>query len=167
VPWTPNAAVRSGGASNELLVKAQGPSIVFLVNGVEVAHITTDLPPGGVGIFVGGDGNHVVLEHFAVSSGAPSAVSATPAPARGEARAALLALTPAPVAVPTSAPSLPLSDRPLREFTSAVLNDVDEFWSLQFSQRGSKYTPASRNSFDTRTSMPCGPAVPWVAGSFY
>ena len=67
LPWTPSAAVRPGLAANELAVRAVGQRLTFFVNGVEVASRADPvLPDGGVGIFVGGDLNEVVAEHFAV-----------------------------------------------------------------------------------------------------
>jgi hypothetical protein len=67
VPWTPTSAVRPGTASNDLWVVASGERLRFLINGTEVASVTdATLRDGGVGIFVGGDLNEVVVEHFSV-----------------------------------------------------------------------------------------------------
>jgi hypothetical protein len=67
VPWTPSTAVRQGGSSNTLLVQANGDQLTFIVNGIPVAaHTDGTLPAGQVGFFVGGDGNEVALDHFAV-----------------------------------------------------------------------------------------------------
>ena len=67
LPWTPSEVVRPGGAANELLVQAVGSQLIFWVNGTEVAKVEDSvLPEGGVGIFVGGDFNEVLLERFIV-----------------------------------------------------------------------------------------------------
>jgi predicted metalloprotease len=84
-------------------------------------------------------------------------------PSRGEARAALVALTP----TPTPAPSLPSANKPMPQFVGAVLDDVDGFWSRYFSGRGASYTPPGRNLYQQRISTPCGPAIPGVVGPFY
>lgn len=72
-PWTPSAAVHEGSAVNELVVRVQGQQLTFVVNGTQVAQVTTDLAAGRVGVFVGGDGNQVALEHFTVESSTPVA----------------------------------------------------------------------------------------------
>jgi signal peptidase I len=65
VPWRSSVAVRKGTASNALTLRAVGPSLTFLVNGVEVINLRDSvLPEGGVGVFAGGDLNNVVLERF-------------------------------------------------------------------------------------------------------
>jgi hypothetical protein len=64
VPWTVSSAVHPGAAANDLVVQAQGKRLSFAVNGAEVGHVDTNLAAGRVGIFVGGDGNQVELEHF-------------------------------------------------------------------------------------------------------
>jgi len=67
LPWTRSDAVRPGGTANELTVRAIGPRLTLLVNGTEVAGLSdTVLHEGGVGIFVGGDLNEVLLEQFLV-----------------------------------------------------------------------------------------------------
>lgn len=67
VPWTRAAAVRPGSAANELTVRATGPTLTLLVNGVQVASILDEaLPAGGVGVFAGGDLNEVALDRFSV-----------------------------------------------------------------------------------------------------
>jgi hypothetical protein len=67
IPWTPTNAVRSGTASNELTVVATGQRLIFFINGTQVANVAdTTLPEGGVGVFVGGDANDVVVERFTV-----------------------------------------------------------------------------------------------------
>jgi hypothetical protein len=69
LPWTHSEAVRPDGAPNELSVQTIGTTLVFLVNGIEVTRQTDAALPsgGGVGIFVGGDGNEVALERFSLS----------------------------------------------------------------------------------------------------
>ncbi|MDQ3809137.1 MAG: hypothetical protein M3336_02490, partial [Chloroflexota bacterium] len=67
IPWTATELVRTGLEPNDLVVRVSGTRLGFLVNGrllAEVAEAT--LLRGGVGIFVGGDLNHVVLERFTV-----------------------------------------------------------------------------------------------------
>ena len=67
LPWTGSAAVRPGNAPNELRVRAAGPRLTFLVNATETASVEDPaLEGGGVGVFVGGDFNEVVLERFVV-----------------------------------------------------------------------------------------------------
>jgi hypothetical protein len=69
VPWTASPAVRPGNASNELVVRAMGERLTFLINGVEVAAIRDSaLSEGGAGIFVGGDFNQAVVDRFAVEA---------------------------------------------------------------------------------------------------
>jgi LPXTG-site transpeptidase (sortase) family protein len=67
VPWTASDAVRRGDAANDLEVWATGAQLTLVVNGIEVARqIDRTLTAGGVGVFVGGDGNDVALEHLLV-----------------------------------------------------------------------------------------------------
>jgi hypothetical protein len=67
MPWTRSEAVHPGGAVNELMVRATGPELTFLVNGIQVASLVDRaLAEGGVGVFVGGDLNEVALERFVV-----------------------------------------------------------------------------------------------------
>jgi hypothetical protein len=72
LPWTPSDAVRPGGALNELMVRAEDQRLTFVVNGREVVSMEEydteemALREGGVGIFVGGDFNDVLLERFIV-----------------------------------------------------------------------------------------------------
>jgi hypothetical protein len=67
VPWTPSEAVRPGGAANELMIRAFGSQLSFIVNGIPVANVAdTALADGAVGVFVGGDFNEVVLDRFVV-----------------------------------------------------------------------------------------------------
>jgi hypothetical protein len=69
VPWTPSPAVRQASAPNEIAIRVTGERFVFLVNGVEVANrVDAALGEGTVGIFVGGDGNQVVLERLLVEA---------------------------------------------------------------------------------------------------
>jgi hypothetical protein len=55
------------------VVRVQGQQLTFLVNGSQVAQVTTNLAAGRVGVFVGGDGNQVALERFTVESSTPVA----------------------------------------------------------------------------------------------
>ena len=67
LPWTPSEAVQPGGVADELTAQASGRRLIFLVNGAEVASLEDDaLGEGSVGVFVGGDGNDVALDRFAV-----------------------------------------------------------------------------------------------------
>jgi hypothetical protein len=66
VPWTPSAAVRSGDATNELAVRVVGDRMTFAVNGTAISAADASLPAGGLGVFVGGDGNDVLLLRLAV-----------------------------------------------------------------------------------------------------
>jgi predicted metalloprotease len=84
-------------------------------------------------------------------------------PDRGEAHAALVALTP----TPTPAPSLPSANKPLTQFVGAVLDDIDAFWSKYLDSRGEKYLPATRHWYSERTVTRCGLAVPGQQGAFY
>src|SRR3712207_7482090 len=55
LPWTRSDAVRPGGETNELAVRAVGARLTFTVNGVEVAAVEDATPAEGrVGLFVGG-----------------------------------------------------------------------------------------------------------------
>jgi uncharacterized protein len=81
IPWTYNRAVHPGDAVNELTVRAQGNELTFFVNGAQVAQIKTELTEGRVGVFVGGDGNQVMLHRFALRSPVSGAeTSAWPSP---------------------------------------------------------------------------------------
>ena len=69
IPWTPSDVVPRGNATNELMVQANGQELTFLVNGRVLAHLVgAVLRDGGVGIFVGGDLNEVVVERFSVQT---------------------------------------------------------------------------------------------------
>jgi hypothetical protein len=69
VSWKPSPVVRAGDASNELTVRVTGDQLVFLVNGIEVARETgTVFANGTVGVFVGGDGNDVLLQSLRIES---------------------------------------------------------------------------------------------------
>jgi hypothetical protein len=59
--------VRPGPAANTLEARAAGERLTLLANGEVVAEATdAALGAGGVGVFAGGDGNDVLLEHFSV-----------------------------------------------------------------------------------------------------
>jgi LPXTG-site transpeptidase (sortase) family protein len=99
LPWTPSNAVQRSDAPNDVEVWATGSRMTLLVNGVQVASQLDDaLPAGGVGVFVGGDGNDVSLERLVVRApdeaiGAHSFGGAPAAP-----RAPAAAPTPTPAA---------------------------------------------------------------------
>jgi hypothetical protein len=67
VPWTPSDAVHPGGTTNELMLRAQGSQLTFVVNGRQVATVSdATLQSGRVGAFVGGDFNEVRVDRFNV-----------------------------------------------------------------------------------------------------
>jgi len=67
--WTPSQVVRPGNQPNELTVRASGDRLVFVVNGVEVtSQVDATLATGTVGVFVGGDGNQVLLQQVVLES---------------------------------------------------------------------------------------------------
>jgi hypothetical protein len=69
LPWQPNAAVKPGIASNELSVRAVGNRLSLTVNGTLVATKADDtFAAGGVGVFVGGDGNQVAVDRFSIQT---------------------------------------------------------------------------------------------------
>ncbi|MBV9544112.1 MAG: hypothetical protein JOY61_07020, partial [Chloroflexi bacterium] len=68
LPWTDSAAVQSGAAENGVVVRAIGSQFTFAVNNQQVAQVSdAALSDGAVGVFVGGDGNQVLLERFGVT----------------------------------------------------------------------------------------------------
>jgi hypothetical protein len=69
IPWTPSDLVPQGGVPNEVTVQANGQELTFLVNGKVLANLVgAVLRDGGVGIFVGGDLNEVVVDRFTVQT---------------------------------------------------------------------------------------------------
>jgi len=69
IPWTPSELVPQGGVTNEVTVQATGQELTFLVNGKVLANLVgAVLRDGGVGIFVGGDLNEVVVDRFTVQT---------------------------------------------------------------------------------------------------
>ena len=69
VPWTRSGAVRSGRASNELIVSDMSQQLTFSVNGQHVTQVASALPIGGaIGVFVGGDLNEVTLSRLLVQA---------------------------------------------------------------------------------------------------
>jgi hypothetical protein len=67
--WQPSNAVKRDTATNEVTVRAVGNTLTLSVNGVQVAMRSDNtLATGGVGLFVGGDGNQVAVEHFSVQT---------------------------------------------------------------------------------------------------
>jgi hypothetical protein len=66
---THSDAVHAGGEVNQLVARAVNEQLTFLVNGVQVAAVRDAAPKeGAVGVFVDGDFNDVVLEHFLVET---------------------------------------------------------------------------------------------------
>jgi len=100
LPWTQSGAVHAGEATNEVEVWARGSRLTLMVNGVQVAsQLDAALVGGGVGVFVGGDGNYVALEKFVVRT-PPEATSVS-----GTAPQSAPAIVPAP----TPPPLLPIT----------------------------------------------------------
>jgi predicted metalloprotease len=66
--WTSSAAVRTDNGVNDLVVRVQQTQLTFIVNGAPVAQLSTAMPGGRVGVFVGGDGNQVALDRFVVQA---------------------------------------------------------------------------------------------------
>jgi hypothetical protein len=67
LPWTMSDVVKPGTAANELTVSAIGDRLSFMVNGIPVASLRDSmLQRGGLGVFTGGDGNHVSVERLTV-----------------------------------------------------------------------------------------------------
>ena len=67
--WTPSSAVQAGTAENRIEVEARGTQFTFKVNDTVVAQVSdTALNAGAVGVFVGGDGNQILLERFSVAA---------------------------------------------------------------------------------------------------
>ncbi|HEX8968055.1 MAG TPA: hypothetical protein VF937_09260, partial [Chloroflexota bacterium] len=65
--WQRSGAVKAGTTSNDISVRAVGSTLSLSVNGTLVATLNDDtFGAGGVGVFVGGDGNQVALERFVV-----------------------------------------------------------------------------------------------------
>jgi hypothetical protein len=69
IPWTQSELVPQGNVTNEVTVQATGQELTFLINGRVLANLVgAVLRDGGVGIFVGGDLNEVVVERFVVQT---------------------------------------------------------------------------------------------------
>jgi hypothetical protein len=66
MPWTATPAVHAGGSSNELRVEVLAERLRFDVNGTTVADVPVTLQNGRVGLFVGGDGNEVLIDRLTV-----------------------------------------------------------------------------------------------------
>ncbi len=62
--WSATEAAHPGPMPNVLTVRADGRQLTFLVNDTQVIDLTADLPPGRIGVFVGGDGNQVAVQRF-------------------------------------------------------------------------------------------------------
>jgi hypothetical protein len=69
LPWQHADAVQPDTAVNQLTVRAIGDQLTLLVNGAQVAtHTDRTLHAGGVGLFVGGDGNQVSVDHVSIET---------------------------------------------------------------------------------------------------
>ncbi len=67
VPWTRAEAVRPGESANDLSFEMVGSRMTLVVNGRPVASADDAvLDSGGVGAFLAGDGNDVLVERFVV-----------------------------------------------------------------------------------------------------
>jgi hypothetical protein len=72
-PWTSSAALGPADSVNDLVAQALGERLILLVNGREVATARDRaLATGNVGVFVGGDLNHVALERLVVEVPGPA-----------------------------------------------------------------------------------------------
>jgi LPXTG-site transpeptidase (sortase) family protein len=105
--WTDSPAVRQGQEPNTLQVWAVGQRLTVWVNGVQAAsQIDKTLAAGGVGVFVGGDGNHVQLDHFVVRDAASDGIAVTPASVDRPADGQQQQPTPTPAAATAGSASL-------------------------------------------------------------
>jgi hypothetical protein len=69
MPWQHTDAIHQDTGTNQLTVSAIGDRLSLSINGSQVAtHTDATLGSGSVGLFVGGDDNQVVVEHFAVQT---------------------------------------------------------------------------------------------------
>lgn len=67
--WQPSPVVKAGTAPNEMSVRAVGNRLSLSVNGTQAAtKIDDTFSSGGVGLFAGGDGNQVAVDHFSVQT---------------------------------------------------------------------------------------------------
>jgi hypothetical protein len=65
--WAPCASVRPGVATNEVSFEVVGGRLTLIVNGQTAASANDAvLDHGGVGLFVGGAGNAMLVERFVV-----------------------------------------------------------------------------------------------------
>jgi hypothetical protein len=69
LPWQHSDAVKPGSATNDLVARAIGNTLSLSVNGTQVATKTDGaFAAGSAGLFVGGDGNVIALDHFAIQT---------------------------------------------------------------------------------------------------
>jgi hypothetical protein len=70
VPWQHSEAVRPDQAANSIVVTTHGPALQLEVNGQVVAGVSYDRLPesGGVGLFVGGDLNQIILQALRIEN---------------------------------------------------------------------------------------------------
>ena len=122
LPWTASAAVHPGAATNALEVQTRGQRLVFVVNGQPVADLDAGLPAGRVGVFVGGDGNDVLLEHLSLVAPVPQIALMASRPSSPSTP------TPLPQAPPTVAPSNPPGETQAARMqrVSALLGGIAE-----------------------------------------
>jgi hypothetical protein len=67
VGWTPSPAVRAGTGDNTLELRLAPGQVVFSVNGTAIVTHTSAVA-GGIGVFLGGDGNEAVLTRLSVTA---------------------------------------------------------------------------------------------------
>lgn len=66
--WTQMPSIKSGTGENQLSVRVDGGQASFSVNGVEVPLPSRpQVSPGGLGLFLGGDGNEAVLTRLTLT----------------------------------------------------------------------------------------------------
>jgi hypothetical protein len=66
--WTPSPTVKTGSGENSLSVRAVGDQLELSVNGTALPTQTSAQPTtGGIGLFLGGDGNEAVLTRLLVT----------------------------------------------------------------------------------------------------
>lgn len=132
MPWTPNNAVHVDAGENTLTADVLGDRLTFVANGTKIAESLVGLPEGRVGIFVGGDGNEVLVDTFRVQvPGRPadvtSASSHAPTPgARNLSTGAAAPTLPAPAAPASPSPDIsPGSEaQRMRDLLTALADDL-------------------------------------------
>jgi LPXTG-site transpeptidase (sortase) family protein len=118
IGWTPSEAVHIDGSVNTLEAWALGQRLTLLVNGTQVASVVDpSVHAGGVGVFVGGDGTHVELQHLLVRVPEQTIQSTTSTPDASPQQAASPTESPS-AATPTAEP------RPAHPVTRVVIPSI-------------------------------------------